>query len=89
MRDPEGEEIEKSDQLVNVKDLVLKLREIATVLKLHEEGLVTDVSEKRILQRFTMIRTTEASEKIYNAIWEGEVPENAYARINNDAVVGK
>ena len=54
-----GEEIDKDQQIVDVRDLLHKCREINTFLQIHKKNLDGNVfNEKRILLRFNAIRTT-------------------------------
>ena len=52
---PTGEEIPKEVQIVDLKDLHLKCQEIVLMLEMKRNGLVNELSERRILERFSFI----------------------------------
>ena len=66
-----GEDIDKDFQVVDVRDLLHKCREINTILQIHKKKLDDNVfNEKRILLRFNAIRTTQVIDNMQVSIWE-------------------
>ena len=56
-------------------DLMHKCREVSLLLSMRANGLLSSVSEKRILLRFSVIQTASVVEIIHKTIWNKSEPE--------------
>ena len=69
-----GEDIDTDNQIVDVKDLLHKCREINQILQIHKKKLDDGVfNEKRILMRFNAIHTKQVIDNMQESIWDDKV----------------